>query len=226
MQKRQKRVAIFNNDPFGSALIRIFLEKFDIGTKLFTSQTPLTEAIFLEENFDVALLDLDFDIEGAVPLLEKLRVWSPSLGAVMLTNFPDLRFLGFSIRELPQGTILVLKRDIVDLNVLLIAIFDSIASVEKKEKTHWISEPTPIGNHPQFETICTLSSLQMDTLRLVAGGLSNSEIAKVRDVSEKSVEHMIGKLAQVLGLQSNAKQNLRVLLAREFYRCLGVPHLA
>jgi DNA-binding NarL/FixJ family response regulator len=75
-----------------------------------------------------------------------------------------------------------------------------------------------------FTTILSgLTDIQIETLRLVAQGLSNSEIAKVRFVSEKSVEQIVARIAQHLSITPDRRRNLRVALAGEYFKWLGAP---
>ncbi|MBP7902914.1 MAG: hypothetical protein KAZ54_01385, partial [Candidatus Planktophila sp.] len=60
-------------------------------------------------------------------------------------------------------------------------------------------------------------------LRLLALGLSNSDIGKVRFVSEKSVEQTITRIAQHLHVVHEKGRNMRVILASEYYKWQGSP---
>jgi DNA-binding NarL/FixJ family response regulator len=55
----------------------------------------------------------------------------------------------------------------------------------------------------------------------VSEGLTNSEIAKLRDISEKSVEQTINRIVKALELPKNPNHNQRVHLARVFFRMSG-----
>jgi DNA-binding NarL/FixJ family response regulator len=63
----------------------------------------------------------------------------------------------------------------------------------------------------------------METFRLLARGLSNSEIAKVRFVSEKSVEQIVARIAQHLRIAPDRSRNLRVVLTGEYFKWIGSP---
>jgi len=65
----------------------------------------------------------------------------------------------------------------------------------------------------------------MATLRLVAQGLTNSEIAKVRFVSEKSVEQIVSRIAQHFQLESDKSRNQRVVIAGEYFKWIGAAAL-
>jgi DNA-binding NarL/FixJ family response regulator len=61
-----------------------------------------------------------------------------------------------------------------------------------------------------------LTHMQRDTLRMVSEGLSNSEIARLHFVSEKSVEQMVGRIARTLAITPDETSNMRVLLTLAF----------
>ena len=67
------------------------------------------------------------------------------------------------------------------------------------------------------------TDIQIETFRLLANGLSNSEIAKVLFVSEKSVEQIVARIAQHLLVVPDRAQNLRVALTGEYFKWIGSP---
>ena len=54
------------------------------------------------------------------------------------------------------------------------------------------------------------------------GRASNAEIARIRLVTEKAVEHTITRILQSLSIAGNPRHNARVLLSREYYRWASV----
>jgi len=68
-----------------------------------------------------------------------------------------------------------------------------------------------------------LTDVQIQTLRLVANGLTNAEISRVRFVSEKSVEQIVSRIAQVLNVQPDRGKNMRVQLVGEYFKWIGAP---
>jgi DNA-binding NarL/FixJ family response regulator len=66
-----------------------------------------------------------------------------------------------------------------------------------------------------------LTSTQVETLRYLAEGLSNAEIAKKRFVTERSVEVAISRIAKALGLGPDATRNQRVHMAKVYFRASG-----
>ena len=69
-----------------------------------------------------------------------------------------------------------------------------------------------------------LTDAQVQTLRLVADGLTNAHIGRVRYTSEKAVEQIISRVAQVFNIYPDHNRNQRVQLVNEYYKWLGAPH--
>jgi DNA-binding NarL/FixJ family response regulator len=68
-----------------------------------------------------------------------------------------------------------------------------------------------------------LTDLQIETLRLVADGLTNAEISRTRFVSEKAIEQIVSRIALVLNVQPDRSKNMRVQLVSEYFRWIGAP---
>jgi DNA-binding NarL/FixJ family response regulator len=63
---------------------------------------------------------------------------------------------------------------------------------------------------------------QLSIMRAVAEGLTNAEIARRRNVSERAVEQMMRRIAQRLSLQSEASTfNQRVQITRAYLEMTG-----
>jgi DNA-binding NarL/FixJ family response regulator len=66
-----------------------------------------------------------------------------------------------------------------------------------------------------------LSDKQIEMMRLVASGLSNSEIAKRQWITEAAVEKAISRLCKKLEIVVSKEQNLRVLIAGAYHQYSG-----
>ena len=66
-----------------------------------------------------------------------------------------------------------------------------------------------------------LTDVQLETLRLVAAGYTNEQIAAERVVTQKSVEVTIARLSRRLGIPAGRAANQRVLLTRAHYQLSG-----
>jgi DNA-binding NarL/FixJ family response regulator len=159
---------------------------------------------------DVAVLDLHLG-KGATGLdvARELRKANPAIGLVLLTSYDDPRLLNPSLPPVPAGTVYLTKQKIAKLTELRDAVLRCL------DRSH-IDEPQHI---PAFGN---LSDVQVETLRLVAQGLSNAEIAKRRFVKEKSIELTISRVAKSLGIEASGTLNQRVHIARVYFRAIGV----
>lgn len=168
---------------------------------------------------DVAVLDLHLGSgPTGIDLAVALREHAPKLGVVLLTSFDDPRLLGPTLPSAPTGTQYLPKRSVTSIAVLLTAVRDAIGAA---------GNPVPRNRNvppktPDKPEIAALSDTQMDTLRLVAKGLSNAEIARQRGVSERAVEAAISRLAKQLSVPTDPLSNQRVQLANVYFRSRGM----
>jgi len=163
-----------------------------------------------ERWLDAALLDVHLGsgptgIDVAIALREK----HANIGIVFLTSFEDPRLLNPNLPELPAGSRYLTKLEITNIAMLQTEIELAIAGAQ-------------VDLHAAEGKLKTLSDAQIETLRLVAMGLSNAEIAKRRFVTEKSVETTISRVAKTLGASPGAGKNLRVQLARAYFKGRGL----
>jgi len=163
-----------------------------------------------------AFLDLHL---GAGPtgidLALALRRMHPRIGLVLLTTFDDPRLLSSTLPDAPSGTQYVTKRSITGVDRLIAALRDAIEAASGRVNT----DAAAAVDGPMQG----LTDTQVETLRLVAKGHSNAEIARRRSVTEGSVEATITRLARALGVEPAASRNQRVHMAQVYFRSLGLP---
>lgn len=172
----------------------------------------------------VALLDLHL---GAGPtgieLAHALRALDRRIAIVVLTSFDDPRLLSTRIPDLPRGTRYVTKREIGSVEVLVRVLKDAVDATESPGEVS--SDPLPRAGAEAsaagVRRVVDLTDSQLETLRLLAEGLSNATIATRRHVTERSVETTIGRIARSLGLAPDATRNQRVHMARAYLRATG-----
>lgn len=157
---------------------------------------------------DAVLLDLHL---GSGPtgldVARELSKTNPEVGIVFLTSFEDPRLLNPKLGELPEGSAYLIKGEIAEIGILNDAISSAIAKT---------------GKIPGFGNLGLLSDTQVETLKLVAQGLSNAEIAKQRFITEKSVEITISRIAKALGITQEPTKNQRVHIAKVYFRSRGI----
>ena len=159
--------------------------------------------------FDVLVTDLDL-AQGQGPdgivVANALRRKKPEIGVVLLTSYADPRLVGAKLEQVPTRTEYVRKQDVRDMDTLRAAV---------RRAAYAQGEALP--PLPAVE----LTDLQVETMRLVAQGMSNAEIARQRFVTERTVEKSIQRIAQSLGSAGDATTNTRVLLVRAYFEMAG-----
>lgn len=177
---------------------------FDAGTAgEFVSQARI-------KHIEVALLDVHLggNITG-IDVGFSLRGIYPNMGLVFITSFADPRLISSSNVSLPAGSIYIEKAKIESIESINRAIVDSLKAGSK----------TRLGSSSDLGM---LTNKQIEVLRLVASGLSNSQIAAKLSSSVKSIEAVISRIIKTLGLRDIETQNQRVHMARAYFRFRGV----
>jgi DNA-binding NarL/FixJ family response regulator len=115
--------------------------------------------------------------------------------------------------ELPANTGFLRKDLVADTDHLLDAIEAVLADRASEIRQDFPAE-AGVGD---------LNKKQLQVLRLLAEGLTNSEIANRSELSVKSVERYLAQIFDVLGISSDNGVNQRVEAARRYYLTAGIP---
>lgn len=206
------KAMVVEDDNFTRLSLVAALEQRGITVVLQTGSAGEAVAASKTTAVSVALLDLHLGSgPSGIDVAHALRRVDPKIGIVFLTSFSDPRLMNPSLPPLPGGSQYVTKQSVTDINVLFQAINDSMSTKRQDRQEQ----------NPAFGN---LSDIQIETLRLVAQGLTNAEIAKRRFVKPKSVELTINRVAKALGIPADATQNQRVHIAKVYFRAIGVDH--
>ncbi len=217
------RVMIASDDAFELATMSAALRLHGVNVVGEASNQLIAENTFRSLQPEVLIIDLIFASTGAIEIIDKLRKVNPNLGVVLVTACPDLRLMGVSEKCLPCGVQIVLKRSVADLAVLSFALAQSLESSSMNSSAQWVRAHASLHENAFLTVLSEFTDIQVATLRLVAQGLSNSEIAKVRFVSEKSVEQIVARIAQHLKVTPDRSKNLRVVITGEYFKWIGAP---
>jgi DNA-binding NarL/FixJ family response regulator len=170
-------------------------------------------AIFRLHRPQVVLMDIDL---GAGPtgldIALALRKISPRVGLVFITSFTDVRTIAPNLPPMPPASLLVNKAEITQIEQLIEVVrkaYEAIQSGTDSAKPPVATEGAPF------------TDLQLELMRLISLGKSNSAIAAARVTTVKSTENAISRLAKKLNIPSDDLNNQRVLIAREFFRFSG-----
>lgn len=161
--------------------------------------TTFGEAKQLIEDHEMQLLVTDLDL-GIGPTGVELAAWAqqrdPSLGVVLLSAYRSTYLV--DSMELPASTrrVHLVKEDIDSSGTLIRAIEFVLNRSDK------VPAPPSLSEH-------VITRDQADVLRLMAHGLSNSQIASERDSSVSSVENLLRRMYTALGLVGDDSINPR-----------------
>ena len=209
------RIILIEDDSFTRATMKAALQLQGLDVIHDTATPSSALRIAANAKPDAAVIDLDLGIgPTGIDVALGLRRIVPTIGIVLLTGFSDPRLLNSKIAQLPSGSRYLVKSDVREIEILYrevllsISISKSIGNSELKG-----SIPLPVK----------LPDAQIETLRLLAQGNSNSEIARTRGVSEKSVEQAISRLVSYFKI-TEVTSNKRVELARIYFKMSGSLH--
>jgi DNA-binding NarL/FixJ family response regulator len=217
------RVLVINDDAFELATLSAALRLHTINVIGEAKNISVAENLFRSLQPEVLVIDIQFDGQEAISFLKKLRKLNPSLGIVLTTACPDLRLLGITVKDVPTGTQLILKKSISSLEVIAETIRTSVEIAESKKPMLWVDSHGSLHENAFASVLSAMTDTQIETLRLVATGLSNAEIGRVRFVSEKSVEQIVARIAGHFTIAPDRTRNLRVLIAGQYYKWIGAP---
>jgi DNA-binding NarL/FixJ family response regulator len=171
---------------------------------------------------NILLIDMHNSDEHSIAIARELRIEDPEIGIVILVSCADLRILGEVQTDLPDGSMLVLKNSIT-ATASFCDVLSQSRQMDKGAPPVWINGNLALSSKVSESMMSKLTNIQIETLRLVAQGLTNAEIGRTRFVSEKAVEQIVSRISQVLNVQPNRTKNMRVQLVREFFSWIGAP---
>ena len=171
---------------------------------------------------NVLLIDMHSSNEHSIAIATAIRKESPQIGVVILVACADLRLLGELTCNIPTGAKVVIKKSMNNVAALCDLISES-RIFDPESSVTWINGNVSVHEKALEKLISHLTDLQIDTLRLVADGLTNAEIGRIRFVSEKAIEQMVSRIALILDVQPDKTKNLRVQLVGEYLKWIGAP---
>ncbi len=210
------------DDPFGLSTMGAALKLH--GTNVIGEARKKSSALLLMRSMqpNVLLIDMHLSNEHSIAIATAVRKETPTIGVVILVACADLRLLGELTCELPTGSKVVIKKSVNSIAELCDVISESrIFDIESP--VTWVNGNVSIHERAMENMISQLTDLQIDTLRLVANGLTNAEISRMRFVSEKAIEQIVSRIALVLNVQPDRTKNLRVQLVGEYFKWIGAP---
>ena len=208
-----RRVLVVEDQPLMRALVGDTLTH--AGFVVHTAGSAV-EALTEFDGFDPDLLVTDIDLgvrPNGVDLANIVTVKAPHCAIVFLTNYPNASTAPGSA-GVPPKSLFVDKAAVQSADQLIGVVEAALPE----------TEPPTLGSDPD-SALSSLTRSQLDLLRYISLGWSNSAIAAHRGSSIRGVEKLIARTLESLGLTHDSSTNPRVLAASIFIRHFGVPEV-
>lgn len=206
-----KFALVVDDEPIIGALLEEVLESqgFDVETALRAREA---RDILEEYEPDIVIIDLDL---GPGPsgsdLSHYVSKTYPHIIQLILTKYPDLVAAGMDECSLPSGTSFLAKEKVTNSSVLIEAV-DKALREEPVNMSHTLSPPLE-----------GLSVNQLQVLRMVAQGYTNTEISRRRKRTEGAIEKVLTSTYDYLGFGSDDVINRRTEAVRYYCKAFGPP---
>jgi serine/threonine-protein kinase len=167
---------------------------------------------------DVAIVDIRMppghSDEGIVAA-DEIHARYPDVAVLVLSQYVEPAYALRVIEDHPAGTGYLLKERVYDAAVLV----DALRRLTEGET---VVDPTIVarmfGRKRRDDPLMELTARELETLALVAEGLSNRAIAERLVVTERTVEAHITQIFGKLGLEVSPDSHRRVLAVLAFLR--------
>jgi DNA-binding NarL/FixJ family response regulator len=210
-----RRVLIVEDEPLMSSLLVQVLTEHGLTaqTAADVSQAKREIAAF---DPDMLLLDVYLgDGPTGIHLAYSIRRSRPDIAILVFTSQTDVGQGSRGGLALPPGVGFLRKHLVNDKQYLL----------EAMERV-WAEQAAAAGDRRESEDpFAFLGANGSRTLRLLAQGYDNDEIARRCEVSRKTIERWIEQVYRDLGIDTKGLLNPRVAAARRFFLSVGVPPL-
>ena len=203
-------VVIADDDKLTALTLSDSLSRFGL-TPLAVLHTPGEAlAATLKLKPDVLVIDLDFGPgPNGIDVALKARARIPRLGLVIVTAYEDPRLLAPALQGAPPGAVYMVKQHIESP--------EQVAVAARLSGEFAINPPRAQASTKNIG----LTDSQIELLRLVALGLSNTAIAEQVFQTPDSVKKSISRFAKKLGVDNSSEKNVRVGLTRRYLQHSG-----
>ena len=202
---------LVEDEPLTRTAVKSSLEA--AGYQIIGAFADVTSAVqeLKKSKVDVVVLDIDLGTgPTGLDLAALIDRTGKPIGIVIMTSSVDPRLVRKSLPDVPSQAVYLIKEHVDSIEMITKAIDQAYQNVISGEEVKSRLKDLP------------LNDVQIETLRLVAQGLTNQQIAKERFVTEKAVEYTISKIGEILDIQPNSTANQRVSIARTYFQLRGI----
>lgn len=203
-----RHVVVVENEPLMRDLIGKTLE--GAGFKVTTAANA-ADARRMHQAIDPDAMVIDIEL-GPGPdgfdLAAAVTAESPELAVVFLTNLPDPRLAGKDSKSIPKNAAYLRKSNLIDANELIDALNTVLKNEPIDRYRHDLDSARPLAS---------LSAKQLEVLKQIAEGLSNQQIADLRQTSVRAVEGIVSRIFTALNIDVQDEGNSRVDAAKKYF---------
>ena len=205
----QRRLIIVDDESIIRSLLAHRLA--EVGFDTHSAKDALeAKRMFDKVDPDAMVVDLDLgDGPSGTDLISALSAKNPAVGFVLLTNYTPTPA---EMKSAPHIAYLS-KREVESIELVVDALNTVMRDNEPRTELFTVQDDSPLAK---------LTTKQLEVLRLVAKGLSNSEIAKQRDLGIRAVEQTVHRIYQALEIGDDEAMSPRVLAARIYSAQMGL----
>ncbi len=202
-------VIIVDDDAFIRASLEGALKSSGFDVTSASSSVRDALVLFRQNPAEIALIDIDLGLgPSGIDLAYALRKIDDRIGIIFLTSYADPRFADTRNIALPKGSRYLVKSEIENLAQVISVVLQTKHKPFNQNINH-------------MNKYQELTDTQIEVWRSVAEGLSSSEIAIQRGVSEKAVEAILARIYHFLDIKKEKTHNPRILLVNAFQKLSG-----
>lgn len=211
----QLQVLIVEDDPFTRTMLQQLIAGH-LHASVMATHSAAEGVQFAQRQFPrLAIIDFDLgDGPNGLDLALALRRNDEEIGLIFLSTYSSPRLISTEEQTMPERSVFISKQSVSTTEVLLSAVDDAL---NRQHMLHTVSLVSREGG----SLVDKLTDQNIEILRLIADGLSNSEIAATLFINERAVEKSIARMIKTMGIQADAGKNQRVTLVRLFLRLTG-----
>jgi two-component system response regulator NreC len=164
-------------------------------------------SLTVEKRPDVVLMDISMPDSGGIEATRRIKKLVPEARILIMTVHEDKGLMQEAIRAGAMGYILkrAIKSELV--NAIQAVMRDELYLHPAMARLLFMQAQNPQRQEPRLipEPFEPLTSREIEVLRLIARGYTNSQIAETLHISVRTVEYHRGNLTAKLNLRSRAE---------------------
>lgn len=210
-----RRLLLVEDDQLTSALLKNLLVNQGFDVHVADSAAGARREL---DDFDpdVALLDILLgDGPNGVALAHLIATAYPGTAVLFLTRFPDPHAAGLIPDDIPADCGFLRKDRVTDTDYLV----GAIEGVLRDKASEFRADLD--ADHP----LAGLTVSQVEILRMVACGMTNSAIARQRGTTASAVEQALSGIFRALSIPHTPDTNARIRAALTYVEAAGIPEV-